>query len=184
MLIMSSSPCVPSVKAHTGPRQMQASDLDAVLDLQQRCYAPAFHEPREAFASKLLASPRSCWVMPGPSGLHAYLVSLPIEGDQLPKLHAGAWHHPAHPDWLYVHDMAVAPAARGSGASGLLMQQAYAFARALILPDIGLIAVQDSSPYWARQGFVLVNSSARLTPDKLASFGTHAVFMQRATPAA
>ncbi len=163
---------------------MQAHDLPAVLALQARCYAPEFHEPHDAFASKLQASPRSCWVLAGRDGLLAYLVSLPIEGDQLPKLHARTCPYPARPDWLYVHDMAVAPEARGSGASTLLLGEAFGLARSLALPQAGLIAVQGSLPYWVKQGFRPVVADSRVERDKLASFGADARFMVRDIPGA
>lgn len=161
---------------------MQAHDLPAVLALQARCYAPEFHEPHDAFASKLRASPNSCWVVSDDDGLQAYLVCLPIEGDALPRLHASTWQHPAQPDWLYLHDMAVAIESRGGGASKLLLAEAFAFARALALPRAGLIAVQGTAPYWVKQGFSLVAAGNQVAPDKLASFGEDARFMQRAIP--
>lgn len=172
---MSSSPCATL-------RLMLPQDLPSVLALQARCYSSDFHEPEAAFASKLHASPDSCWVMAGEQGVQAYLVSLPIQGPHLPMLHASAWSYPGKPDWLYLHDMSVAPQARGSGASKVLLQQAQAFAREHRLPDIGLIAVQDSAPYWAKQGFLPDGAPIRLSPDKLASFGRGAIFMHRQTP--
>lgn len=163
---------------------MAPGDLAAVLSLQQQCYAHAFHEPHASFAAKLEASPQSCWVARGATGLLAYLVCLPVEGNGLPALHAGHWRRPDHPDWLYLHDLAIAPEARGSGISRALVGQACAWARAMSLPHLGLIAVQGSEPYWRKLGFAAIWPTPRVNADKLASFGPNAQYMQRPTPEA
>jgi GNAT superfamily N-acetyltransferase len=163
-------------------RPMQPDDLPGVLALQQGCYAAAFHEPLAAFASKLSASPDSCWVLVRGDMLCAYLVCLPIEGDQLPPLHAAHWSAPERPDWLYLHDMAVSPAERGTGAAQALLAQAFEWARQRQLPETGLIAVQGSVPFWSKLGFQLLEDPARVGPAKLATFGPDARFMRRDTP--
>jgi GNAT superfamily N-acetyltransferase len=162
-------------------RLMAPADLPAVVALQHQCYGPDFHEPMQAYAAKLAASPHTCWVLTCNTLVCAYLVCLPVEGDGLPPLHATAWSAPAGPDWLYLHDMAVSAPTRGAGAAQLLLACAIDFARSRQLPELGLIAVQDSVAWWARHGFVPTWPSARVSPDKLASFGPHAQFMLRPT---
>lgn len=160
-------------------RAMRHDDLGAVLALQHQCYVPAFHEPLAAFASKLTAAPDSCWVAQDEQArVCAYLVCVPVEGPALPALHAPD-HAPAHaPDWLYLHDMAIAPFARGLGLAPRLLANAQTYAREAGLGCIGLIAVQDSSGFWQKHGFKADRASRRVPPDKLATFGTDAVFMQ------
>lgn len=159
---------------------MQEADLDAVIGLQMACYDREFHEPKSSFASKLFAAPDSCWVAAGPQGLLAYLVCLPIEGDGLPALHAPQWRKPLHPDWLYVHDLAIHPQARGTGLASAMLQQATALARDQHLATMGLIAVQGSVPFWHRHGFEPARTPiAQGMAAKLASFGEGAVFMLR-----
>jgi ribosomal protein S18 acetylase RimI-like enzyme len=159
-------------------RPLQTADLDQLLALQRQCYGDAFLEPRGAFEAKLQAAPDACWVAERQGELIAYLVSLPVEGSQLPSLHATQWLRPAAPQWLYLHDMAVAPQARGSGAAATLLAHLRAFAQSLLLTEIGLIAVQGSQTYWARQGFVAAPDDARMPPAKLATFGPQACFMR------
>ena len=43
-------------------RPMSLADLPGVLAVQRACYGPGHLEPLEAFASKLTASPMTCWV--------------------------------------------------------------------------------------------------------------------------
>lgn len=162
------------------PRLMLEGDLDAVIRLQSTCYSREFHEPKVAFASKLKAAPDSCWVIHGPDGLLAYLVCLPIEGDQLPALHAPDWRKPANPDWLYLHDLAIHPDARGMGLASLMLSRATELAQTRKLASMGLIAVQDSVPFWRRYGFEPVTcATIHISEEKLASFGKEATFMLR-----
>lgn len=161
-------------------RDMHTSDLDAVISLQSTCYAHQFREPKQAFAAKLNAVPASAWVVDGPSGLWAYLVCLPIEGDQLPALHATEWHTPPSPQWLYLHDLAIHPDARGAGLAGVLLSKAHELAFSQGWQALGLIAVQDSHAFWRKQGFEPAElPSPLIHADKLASFGKEATFMLR-----
>lgn len=172
----------PLMPINQPPRLMLKGDLDAVISLQTTCYGPGFHEPKASFASKLQAAPESCWVMPGPSGLRAYLVCLPIEGDRLPALHSPDWRRPPAPDWLYLHDLAIHPDARGGGLAKLMLQRATELAQTLGLTSMGLIAVQGSVPFWRRHGFEPVAGKAsQISEAKLASFGEGATFMLRRT---
>lgn len=159
---------------------MTHHDLTAVLAIQHQCYQPAFHEPREAFESKWTASPDTCWVAERQGLVCAYLVCLPIEGRALPALHASAFQRSATPDWLYLHDLAIGPAARGTGLAPELVSKALASAQRIGLHRAGLIAVQDSCDFWRRFGFAEDASGHQVSRDKLDSFGDGAVFMSRA----
>ena len=125
-------------------RPMKTDDLAQVLRIQQACYDAAFHEPREAFLSKLAASPSTCWVTCMGEQIYAYLVSLPVDQGNMPALHAGKWHPAVEPTLLYLHDMAIDPAFRGGGLSCALLNEAIAHASTHGLQGLGLIAVQDS----------------------------------------
>lgn len=159
---------------------MTQGDLAAVLTVQRQCYAAPFHEPPQAFASKWTASPDTCWVAEHKGAVCAYLVCLPIEQRGLPALHATAFQHAPHPDWLYLHDLAIGPEARGTGLAPQLIERALDKASAMALPRAGLIAVQDSSAFWRRFGFEIDTSEQWVTAQKLRSFGADAVFMSRA----
>ncbi|MBI2731813.1 MAG: GNAT family N-acetyltransferase [Aquabacterium sp.] len=169
-----------SLPTRQPPRAMQEDDLDAVIELQKVCYSAEFHEPKSSFASKLRAAPDSCWVAAGPDRLLAYLVCLPIEGDALPALHAPDWCKPHQPDWLYLHDLAIHPDARGTGLARAMLHQATTAAHSQGLSTMGLIAVQGSVPFWSRHGFAPATAPvAQLMAKKLDSFGEDAVFMLR-----
>jgi GNAT superfamily N-acetyltransferase len=159
-------------------RAMSPEDLPQVLALQHLCYQPEFHEPLDAFESKLQAAPDTCWVISNePASVLAYLVSLPVAGENYPLLHARQWEAAAQADELYLHDMAISPALRGRGGSHKLLQRAIAQAQGLRLPRLSLIAVQNSASFWMRQGFSARQPTSSQVAHKLASFGSDAMLM-------
>ncbi len=159
-------------------RPMTPTDLPGVLAVQQRCYPPVFHEPSAAFASKLTGAPDTCWVAAcADEGIVAYLVSLPVDAHSLPVLHAAQWQAPAQAQWLYLHDLAVAPLARGRSLAPRLVAQAQRSARALRLRQMVLVAVQGSQGFWQQHGFAAQALPAEAISGKLDSFGPDAQFM-------
>ena len=158
---------------------MTIADLGLVLAIQQRCYPPAYHEPLAAFENKLQRAPGSAWLAVSGEDALAYLVTLPVDENHFPALHATGWTPPPQAKWLYLHDLAVDPGHRGSGAGQRLVEQAFRHARALGLEGLALVAVQGSQPYWARQGFMAREVGHAALREKLRSFGTAACFMVR-----
>lgn len=160
-------------------RSLLADDLPAVLTLQAQCYGDGLPESGESLAAKRAASPDTCFLACDPDGAAlAYLFSLPWRAGSLPPHNAPACALPALPDCIYLHDLAVSPAARGSGAAGLMVARFFTAARALALPQACLVAVQASAPFWARHGFAVVDDPA-LRPASLASYGEAARYMAR-----
>lgn len=167
-------------------RPLRVVDVPAVLVLQEQCYEACFLERAESFAAKLelAAEDQTCWMAwrdgPGASEPLAYLVSLPACEDSLPALDVAQLRRPAAPRFLYLHDLAVAPAGRALGLGRRLLQTIEQRAQALRLHRLGLVAVQDSVPYWQRQGFA---APAGPLPEplvrKLASFGPQARWLER-----
>lgn len=156
---------------------MLQRDLAAVLLIQQQCYSSDFQEPVEAFESKWTASPDTCWVAELGGEVCAYLVCLPIQGSQLPALHASDFRCAERADWLYVHDLAIGHTARGTGLASVLIQQAKVQRQGLGLQNMGLIAVQGSCMFWRKFGFEVDESERLVSADKLVTFGADAVFM-------
>lgn len=158
-------------------RLLTTADLNAVLALQAACYGDGYLEPREAFAAKLAVAPRSAWLAEREGQALAYLFALPVDEASFPALHATACEVPCHPRWLYLHDMAVSPEARGAGLAPRLLALAHGEARQQGLGELALIAVQGSVPYWARHGFQLVAPPTEALRRKVSSFGEDASFM-------
>lgn len=169
-----SAPALPPNPIAQRLRPMRPDDLPAVLTLQALAYRPEFHEPPEAFAGKLTHYPQSAWVVEDDAALLAYLFAQPARRGHPPPL-KDAGRPVCAPDALHLHDLAVAPAARGRGIARQLLDTALAWGRAQGLAFATLVAVQDSAQRWRHMGFI----DAR--PEKsLASYGPGAVYLVRA----
>lgn len=164
---------------------MTAADLPAVLDVQAQCYGDHFLESENALASRLRLSPATCWVAEDPSStgaLAAYLLTHPWPQDSLPPLDGVLTRHWGDADtnllW-FVHDMAVAPAGRGSGLAVRLYQAAREAALTEGLRASRLIAVQSAAPWWRRLGYAPMGAEAASVPaGKLSAYGEGAVVME------
>ena len=170
---------------HSTLRPLLAEDLDAVLRIQRQCYHTALLEDGAALAAKIAAANQyavpTAWCAEHPQGaLLAYAIAYPLNPARQPP----RWNTPCAPapvadaTHLYVHDIAVAPAARRARLAERLLAQVLAQGRALHLARAALVAVQGAQTYWRRQGFVLSANNAPL----LDSFGTDAQWMERANP--
>ena len=134
-------------------RAMGAEDLAAVLDIQACCYDAAKLESRAAFLSKLEASPATCFIAAVAEAPVGYLVAVPAEEGCPPPLNNPLYVVPRAANALYLHDLAVRPTARGSGAAAALVA---AYFDVLRQSEVGfgcLTAVNQSGAFWERHGF-------------------------------
>ena len=154
------------------------TDLPAILRIQSLCYTAIVPESAQSMGAKLTAAPDTCFVARSNGKITAYLLALPWSFDNPPHLDAPACVLPDNPDTLYLHDLAVEPAARGSGVSQALVK---AFLLALSRSSIGrasLIAIQDSASWWAGHGFQAISPGPDLAA-RLASYGSDVHYMSR-----
>jgi ribosomal protein S18 acetylase RimI-like enzyme len=157
-------------------RPMQPADLPAVGALAARIH-PAFPEDDAVFAERLRLYPDGCHVLACDGALVAYVVSHPWRGGP-PSLNSLLGELPPSPSTFYIHDLALAPEARGQGAASEIVAKLAAHAGSEGLPMMALVAVNGSEGFWRRHGF-----AARPDPAlerKLASYGDDARFMTRA----
>jgi predicted N-acetyltransferase YhbS len=161
-------------------RLMAAADLAAVLEIQAVCYTELTPESKESLHAKLRASPSTCFIASIAGDTVGYLFALPWELSNPPMLNAATCRLPASPNCLYLHDLAVAPHARKSGAGRALVEAFLTRLRELELGRASLIAVQNSTPYWERHGFRAVPPSASLKA-KLSTYGEGVEYMERAS---
>lgn len=154
------------------------ADLPAILRIQSRCYTAIVPESAQSMGAKLAASPATCFVAQRAGDVIAYLLALPWRFDHPPHLDAPDCVLPEEPDTLYLHDLAVDPAARGSGASQALVK---AFLTVLAESGIGrasLIAIQGSAPWWEGHGFRAALTTPTLDA-RLAGYGSDVRYMSR-----
>lgn len=157
-------------------RQMQPADLPAVNALAALIH-PSYPEEAAVFAERLRLYPRGCRVLERDGELAAYVVSHPWVDRAPPPLNTLLGELPAKPTTYYLHDLALLPEARGSGAAVEVVTSLAEQARVERLPSLSLIAVNGSAGFWRRQGFEAVPDG--LPAEKLRSYGDDAQFMIR-----
>ncbi|WP_395008102.1 GNAT family N-acetyltransferase [Undibacterium sp.] len=157
-------------------RQMLIADMDKIMLIQATCYGGGIPESRASLCAKLVASPASCFVAVVGEDVVAYLIALPWLSQAPPALHAPACEVPAYPDCIYLHDLSVLPAARGTGIAGLLIAHFFVYCRQSGMTKATLVAVQSSAIFWRGFGFNKLELDLGLTK-KLATYGHGAEFL-------
>lgn len=157
-------------------RAMSVADLPAVSALAA-CIHPSFPEDEAVFAERLRLYPPGCRVLEGKQGLVAYIVSHPWRHLEPPPLNALLRALPQQSSTFYIHDLALAPEARGTGAAALVIDALADLASKTGLPMMSLIAVNGSAGFWQRQGFEAVHDP--LLDSKLRSYSDDARYMSR-----
>lgn len=159
-------------------RPMTLADLPQVLELQALCYPPALHDERPAFESRLALAPSMNHVAERSGEIAAYLVSHPWASQSPPPVNAVlATPHADSLCW-FIHDLSVAPLARGSGLGRRLIASGAQAATALGLARSELIAVEGAAEFWLSQGWRPVDVNATLA-GKVAGYGPLAAYMAR-----
>ena len=166
-------------------RCIEEADLDAVLRIQDQCYVEITPESLVSLRAKILASPGTCFVAEtAAAGVFGYLIAVPVRYPELPALDARTFEPSMGADTLYIHDLAVAQAGRGTGAARSLVNCGMNAARSQGLRAACLVAIQGSVRYWEQFGFEMVAAPSTGVARKLASYGAAAQLMRidRAPP--
>ena len=158
---------------------LRAGDMPAVMRIQAQCYSAIVPESLQSMSAKQQAAPGTCHAAWRQGALVGYLLALPVRALALPALDSPACTIDPAADALYLHDLALAPAARGGGVGQALVAHALAVGAQLGLRRALLVAIQGSAPYWARQGFAPLPPPSPDVCAKLASYGADAQLMQR-----
>lgn len=148
-----------------------------VLRIQDQCYTDIVPESAQSLRAKVEASPATCLVAETGGAVLGYLIAVPVSFPDLPALDAPSFELPAAPDTLYLHDLAVARAGRGTGAGQRLVRSVMEAANAAGLARACLVAIQGSVPYWQQFGFAPEAPPHAGIAAKLASYGPSAQLM-------
>lgn len=146
-------------------RPMRDSDLDTVVVIADAVHGPAYSEDRPAFAERLALYPDGCRILEQDGTTLGYLISHPWRSATPPALNEVLGSIPADADNFYLHDIALLPETRGSGAGAAAVAHVVACAKAEALGEIGLIAVAGADSYWERQGFVRLSPYPAYGPE-------------------
>lgn len=158
-------------------RPLRPADLADALAIQEASYPAFLREDAPAFLSRLEIDASYCFAATRDGTLIAYILahgwpsqSPPSVGTILPRRAAR--------EVLFIHDLAVARAGRGTGVGRRLVAEALRQAASNGLATAELIAVEGAADYWRTLGF----GEAPCSPDlaaKLASYGPAARWMTR-----
>lgn len=162
----------------TNWRAMTDADLPAVQSLADAAH-PGLPERPEVLADKLRHFPEGCLVLAAGDAVAGYGFAHPWTLDAIPALDTRLGALPARPDCLYVHDVVVAPAARGRGVAGDYIVRMAALARARGVAALALVSVYDTWPMWQRHGFRVVERPGLAAV--LRDYGRSARYMVRPT---
>lgn len=156
---------------------MAPADLPAVMAIASVIH-PGYPEDEAVFAERLRLAPEGCHVLAGVTDdLMGYLVSHPWPIAAVPALNSLLEAiPPATRNW-YIHDLALLPAGRGGGVAGRIVAEVADSAARTGYTSMALVAVNNSTGFWQRQGFREVDEP--VLAGKLASYDGAARYMRR-----
>ena len=140
-------------------RPMQASDVAAITAISDAVHG-IYTEPAAVYAERLALYPEGSFVLEVDGQVSGFLVTHPWRGGTSPALGAMLGAIPADADTYYLHDIALLPAARGTGAGREGLALTIAAARAGGLAEVSLVAVNGADRFWAAQGFAYDRDAA------------------------
>lgn len=131
---------------------MTVADLPATCALSATIHQ-AYPEDDAVFAERLKLYPDGCHVYAVADGIAAYVVSHPWRAHDAPSLNSLLGELPATPSTYYIHDLALAPQTRRTGAAARIVRKLADHAVERGLRTMSLVAVNGSAGFWQRQGF-------------------------------
>lgn len=164
-------------RADTIWRLMTPDDLGHVTALAATVH-PDYPEETLIFAERLRLAPTGCLSLMVGGQLCGYLISHPWRGLLSPPLNTLLGALPTPADRWYIHDLALAPHARGKGYAQTAIAQAQNAARQAGLDTLTLTSTRHALQFWARQGFTPETTSAE-EQAILASYDPQASLLSR-----
>lgn len=157
-------------------RQMQINDMDGVIAVSHIAF-PDYPEARHFFEERHALSPETCFVYVRESDVKAYLVSYPWKLRDIPSLNTRLGELPSDPDCIYIHDLALHPDIRGTGASSEAIERLLEAVPSVGVTKLALMAVNGSVSFWERHGFTVVHDET--LKSQIEKYGANAFYMVR-----
>lgn len=163
-------------------RAMEPADLDRVMTIAEVVH-PDYPEDRAVFAERLALYPEGC-AMAETYGAESdgacigYIVMHPGRLGAPPPLDAPLGGLPDAPDCLYLHDVALLPAARGLGLGAAALERMNALAARQGFRWLALTSTPGARAFWDAQGFLPHDGGPDLRA-KLASYGGGMTYMTK-----
>ncbi|OWQ95172.1 GNAT family N-acetyltransferase [Sphingopyxis witflariensis] len=133
-------------------RPMRADDLPTVVRISDAVHGD-FTEPLETFVDRLAHYPAGCAILDRDGEALGYLIGHPWPRDAAPPKLGVRMDSIPTSDSYYLHDIALLPAARGTGAGATATAFVVHQAEVEGCRDVRLVAIQGADSYWHRQGF-------------------------------
>ena len=157
-------------------RALSTFDLPAVEAIAAQVH-PDFPEDLAVFTERLRLAPDGSRFLELGGQPAGYMLAHPWRFGELPALNALLGEIPADADTFYLHDLALLPAARGTGAAAMVVGDMLRLARLRGYPSASLVAVNGSLPFWYKHGFRIAKRPE--LEGKLASYEPSAKLMSR-----
>lgn len=142
-----------------GWRPMQPSDLPAVDHIAQTVHVD-YPEDIAVYHNRLALYPQTSWAFEKGGKALGYMVAHPWPDDAAPpKLNQILDALPLS-DCLYLHDIALLPETRGTGAGRIAAAKLKQLAKDHGFRKIWLTAVSGADSFWAQQGFTRVGEDS------------------------
>lgn len=158
-------------------RPMTAADAPAVAAIADRVHLD-YPEDGAVFAERLSLYSAGCRVLDGGGDISAYIISHPWRHLEPPSLNTLLGQIPDDANTYYIHDIALLPAVRGTGAAGAVINDVLDKAAASGFMSASLVAVGGTEGFWSRYGFRELRDP--VLDKKLASYDETARYMVRA----
>ncbi|WP_327068887.1 GNAT family N-acetyltransferase [Kitasatospora sp. NBC_01250] len=134
-------------------RPIHDGDWDAIVALEAATYTDGeLSEERAALESRGRVAPGTSFVLERERRLLGYVLALPYPVDRYPDL-SRAEHRAHRSRNLHLHDLVIAPGARGRRLGTRLLAHLTATAAAKGYERISLVAVGGAHTFWAAHGF-------------------------------
>jgi len=148
-------------------RPMRVADIPSVAAISDAVHGD-YTEQAAVYANRLQLHPRGCWLLERDGKAIGYLISHPWEGTQPPALNQLIEKLPEPPDHYYLHDLALLPDARGTGAAQVAIVIVQDQAGKAGARRIALTAVNGADAFWGRNGFTAMAAGGTYGGDSLA----------------
>jgi GNAT superfamily N-acetyltransferase len=155
-------------------RALTTLDLPCVETIAAAVH-PDFPEDNSVFSERQRLYPDGTHLLELGGRPAGYILSHPWSFRALPALNSLLGAIPPDADTYYLHDLALLPIARGTGAAGIIVSEMIAHAHSRGFPTMSLVAVNGSQGFWQKHGFTPVETP-ELT-QKLMSYEDAARFM-------
>lgn len=155
-------------------RDAAQGDVAAISAIERAVHTIGAERPA-VYREKIALFGAGCRVLETERFIVGYGIAYPWRLDDVPQLDRFLGEIPPDADCLFVHDVAMLPAARRNGAGRGFVEHAARLARVLGLHYLALVSVYGTQDLWGRCGFAPVPSTA--TSAQLATYGDTAHYM-------